>query len=418
MNVILKGNFIYSDKNKKLIINENAYSICENGICKGIFKHIPQKYQKYKLIDYGDKIILPGLCDLHLHAPQYEFRATGMDCELLEWLNKYTFPIESKYKDISYAKVSYKKFVDDLKNSPTTRGVLFATIHNEATLELMRLLEQSGLQTYVGKVNMDRNSPEYYIEEDTQSAINDTQNWLENCNFTHTKPIITPRFTPTCTDELLLGLSQLQNQYNLNVQSHLSENQSEIEWVQELCPTAKHYGDSYHKFDMFGTKNKSIMAHCVLSVDEEVELMKENGVFVAHCPSSNVNLSSGIAPIRMYIDKNINVGLGTDIAGGHNLNLFDEMTLAIQLSKMYWRYVNRHCLPLTIADVFYMATRGGGNFFGNVGAFEDGFEFDAIIIDDSKLTTYQNLEQRLERLIYLSNECKLVGKFVQGRMIF
>ncbi len=419
MDFILHGNFVYTDKERKLVVKENHYVVCVSGYSKGIFQSVPEAFDSLDIIDYGEKIILPGLIDIHLHAPQYEFRGTGMDCELIEWLNKYTFHAESKYSNLAYANDTYTHIVEDLKNSATTRAVLFGSIHKDATLNLMSQLEQTNLKTYVGKVNMDRNSPEYYIEN-TEDSIRETIEWLNACDFENTKPILTPRFIPTCTDELLAELQEIQTKYDLHVQSHLSENQGEIEWVRELCPNTRFYGEAYEQYDMLGSRNNSIMAHCVLSGEDEVALMKKNGTFVAHCPSSNMNLSSGIAPVSRYLDQGLNVGFGSDIAGGHSLSIFNEMVLAIQISKMYRKYIDSKSKALTIADVLYMATLGGGKFFGDVGSFEKGYELDAIIMDDTKIRRDVNadISMRLEKMVYLSHECKITAKYVCGKKIF
>lgn len=162
----------------------------------------------------------------------------------------------------------------------------------------------------------------------------------------HVKPILTPRFLPSCTDELLEKLGDIQKQHHLPVQSHLSENRGEVAWVQELFPKSKHYGDAYDSFGLFGGENcPTIMAHCVLSSDDEIRLMKERGVFIAHCPESNTNLASGIAPARRYLTEGIPMGLGSDIAGGTRCSIFFAMAEAIRVSKLRWRLVDESLTP-------------------------------------------------------------------------
>lgn len=418
---ILKGHFMYCNEHRELVICENSYGICVDGISQGIYREIPKEFQNLEVRDCGDRLILPGLVDIHVHAPQYGFRGVGFDCELIEWLNTHTFPVESRFGDEKYAKKAYEIFVDDLKHSATTRAVIFGTIHEKSTRILMELLEQTGVKTYVGKVNMDRNAPEYYIEDSTETSVKDTIHFIEESQkeFRRTKPIITPRFIPTCTDELMKELAELKKKYELPMQSHLSENRGEIEWVKELCPQASCYGDAYAKSGILDGKYSSIMAHCVSSTDEEVELLKEREVFIAHCPKSNLNLMSGIAPIRKYLEKGLSVGLGSDVAGGETLSIFEEMAKAIQVSKMYWRYVDESDKPLTVPEALFLATRGGGAFFGNVGSFEKGFEFDAIVMDDSRLKTQLELSlaDRLERMVYSSGQCMLVSKYVAGETV-
>ena len=148
--------------------------------------------------------------------------------------------------------------------------------------------------------------------------------------------------------------------------------------------------------------------------------MKENGVFIAHCPESNMNLSSGVAPVRTFLKEGLHVGIGSDVAGGSTENLFKAMALAIQASKLRWRMQDDSLKPLTLEEVFYIATKGGGEFFGNVGSFEPGYEFDAVILDDSRLKHPQELDvkKRLERMIYFSDDREIKAKYVRGNQLF
>lgn len=432
----LKGNLCFSRDAKTLEIAENSYVVCENGICQGVFRELPEQYAGIFCEDYGDFLVIPGLVDLHLHAPQYAFRGLGMDMELLDWLDTHTFAEEQKYADIVYAKKAYEIFTEDLLHSATTRACIFGTIHVDATLLLMELLEHAGFCGYVGKVNMDRNSPAYLCEESAKASAEAAERWILACGgFRRVKPILTPRFIPSCSDELMERLSVLQKKYGLPVQSHLSENPSEIEWVKELCPNTEFYGEAYDQYGMFGNGGKTVMAHGVHSTQKELELMKKQGVFLAHCPQSNANLSSGIAGIRNCLEMGVKTGLGSDIAGGSSLSVFLAMTEAMQYSKLLWRFMEekmhsgdaqadaeaiRNFAPLTMEEVFYMGTKGGGEFFGRVGSFEKGYEFDAVVLDDTSLKHPQPLsvKERLERFLYLSDDRNLAAKYIAGRKVF
>lgn len=418
----LKGDIIFSQTPQTLVVYSAHYVVCENGICTGIFCELPAQFAEIPVIDYSNNLIIPGLIDLHAHAPQYAFRALGMDLELLDWLNTKAFPQEARYADLDYAHRAYSIFTDDLRRSATTRAVLFATLHVPATLLLMELLEQSGLETLVGKVNMDRNSPHNLCEVDAQHSLDATRDWLARCrDFEHCRPILTPRFLPSCSDALMEGLHILQKETGLPVQSHLSENQGEIAWVRELCPKASSYGDAYDRFGLFGGAGcPTIMAHCVWSDTEERTRMKQNGIFIAHCPQSNINLSSGVAPVRTYLDEGLSIGLGSDIAGGAHLSILRAMADAVQVSKLRWRLLDQSVSPITLPEAFWMGTRGGGAFFGKVGAFEPGFAFDAIVLDDHNLPSPLTLtpEERLTRLIYLSDDRAVIHKYVNGRKLF
>ena len=290
----LRGTLLYSSSPDTIEILDDGWLLCRDGRAAGVFRSKPERFANLDVFDYTGKLIIPGMTDLHVHAPQFSFRGLGMDLELLDWLNTYTFPEESKYEDLSYAETAYESFVSRLARSTTTRACIFATLHLPATLLLMQKLEDAGLSTYVGKVNMNRNCPGYLREISTNQAIRDTERWVMQSRerFSHTKPILTPRFIPSCTDDFMYALSRLRAKYDLPVQSHLSENLGEIEWVKELCPRSKFYGDAYDQFGMFGGGYPCIMAHCVHSNDAEQELMLRRGVYIAHSPESNMNLAA------------------------------------------------------------------------------------------------------------------------------
>ena len=418
----IKGDIIFSETPQTLTIRPNAYAVCEDGLCAGVFDALPDRYAAIPVHDYTGKLVIPGLTDLHAHAPQYAFRALGMDMELLDWLDRQAFPQEARYADPDYARAAYTLFADDLRRSATTRAVLFGTLHVPATLTLMALLEQTGLVTRVGKVNMDRNGTDDLCEPSAAQSLRDTRRWLDACSdFTRCRPILTPRFLPSCTDELMRGLCTLQRETGLPVQSHLSENQGEIAWVKELCPDAQGYGDAYDRFGLFGGDDcPTVMAHCVWSDVAERALMRERGVFIAHCPQSNTNLSSGAAPARVLLDEGQHIGLGSDVAGGAHLSILRAMADAIQVSKLHWRLNDPDAKPLTLPEVFWMATRGGGAFFGKVGAFEPGYEFDAVVLDDAALPCPFPLtpDERLARIVYLAEDRAVVHKYAAGMQLF
>ena len=417
---LIKGSFIYSIDKDNIEIKENQYLLIRDGKSEEFYKEIPSRLKNIQIEDYGDNIIIPGLIDLHIHAPQYAFRGMGMDMQLLDWLNTYAFKEEGKYRDLEYAKKQYSKFVSDVKNSATTRLSIFATLHKDATIMLMDMLEEAGIKAYVGKVNMDRNSPEF-LTEDTLKSKEDTIEWLEDTKdrYKNIKPILTPRFIPSCTDNLMEEIKQINNIYNIPVQSHLSENKSEIEWVAELHPDTKNYAEAYDKYNLFGKNNKTIMAHCVHCPDDELELIKQNNVVVAHCPQSNANLTSGIAPIKNMLSMGINVGLGSDIAAGSSLSIFRAMSDAVQVSKLRESLTGQKNQTLTLTEVFYLGTKGGGKFFGDVGSFEKGYEFDAVVLNDKSFGDNSDftLKERLERIIYLSDDRNIVANYVAGNKI-
>ena len=420
---VLRGGIAFSEDKNRITTYYRGYLVCVEGICKGAFTELPEKYKDLPLYDYGERLIIPGMTDLHVHAPQYTFRGIGMDEELLEWLSTYTFPEEAKYKDMEYAKKAYGYFTEDLRRCFSTRAVVFGTLHNEATIELMDQLEQTGLITYVGKVNMDRNGGQNLQEDSAEASLQATVQWLDAIKgkYQNTMPILTPRFIPSCSDELMKGLGKLAADRGLRIQSHLSENPSEVAWVKELVPESTCYANAYELFDTMGTPAQpTIMAHCVYSDEKEMEILKNHGAFIAHCADSNMNLTSGIAPIRKFLDAGINIGLGTDVAAGSSMNMIKTMLITLQASKMYYRLVDDSVKQLTFEEVFYLATEGGGKYFGKVGSFKEGYDFDAVVIDDSKMYSMRDMSvrERIERMCYNDADAFIKDKFVKGKKVY
>ncbi len=416
---IIRGDFAYCADAQTLQTYQDHYLVCTNGISCGIFPEIPDKYRGLEVLDCSGKLIIPGMVDLHLHAPQFAFRGIHMDEELLEWLKKYTFTEEARYADQEYARKAYSIFAGSMKQSATTRAVIFATVHRASTVILMDEMEKTGLVSYVGKVNMDREAPDAILDPSADMSAYNTLGWINETagKYERTYPILTPRFIPSCTNALLGELKEIVHTYDIPIQSHLSENPGEVELVHKLMPESEFYGDGYARFDLFGKHARTVMAHCIYSTEKEVELMKENGVFVAHCPSSNMNLSSGIAPVRHYLEKGVNIGLGSDVAAGESESIFGEIRAAIAVSKLYTRYIDETARPLTFPEAFYLATLSGGKFFGKVGSFEAGYEMDAIVLEDELEQHPQELTvaERLERSVYLrADKNHISAKFVRG----
>jgi guanine deaminase len=421
---VIQGDICWSKSPGALETMPDSFLVCNEGKSAGVFSQLPDQYAGLPVTDYRGKLVIPGLIDLHTHAPQFALRGMGMDLELFDWLSLHVYPEEAKYRDLAYAHKAYGLFVDHIKRGPNTRIVVFATAHVPATIILMNLLEESGLVSMAGKVNMDRNCPDDLREEDATASLCATIEWLELCvthKYTNTTPILTPRFIPSCSDELMRGLGTLRREMKLPVQSHLCESQQEVKWVRELCPASEGYGAAYRDFDLFGSAPEkaapTVMAHCVWSDESEMALMAQRDVFAAHCPQSNANLASGIAPVRELFNAGVSVGLGSDIAGGANSSIFRAMSDAIQASKLRRQ-------AITLEEAFYCGTVTGGAFFGKAGmgfsgSFDPGYELDALVINDSALAAPFDLplRDRLERAVYLSNSSHIEAKYARGRRI-
>ena len=423
---VYKAHILYTKEKSSFEVLENGYvAVGTDGRVTGVSSDLASlDCVDVEVTDFGDRLLIPAMNDLHVHAPQYRNQGIAMDLELLPWLQNYTFPEEMKYADTGYAERMYRRFVRDLWRFGTMRACVFATIHTESSRLLMHLFQEAGLGAFVGKVGMNRNCPEGLSErvEDMvdgyESLIKEFKNPSPlNSNLSPlVLPIITPRFIPSCTPEMLRACGGLAAKFQLPVQSHLSENKDEIVWVQELEPESTCYGDAYDRYGLFG-QTPTVMAHCVWTDGEELELIKRRGVVVAHCPTSNFNVASGMAPIRRFLDEGLRIGLGSDISGGHDLSIFRMMVYAIQVSKMHYQQ-NHECPFLSLSEAFWLATKLAGSFFGRVGSFEPGYEFDALVINDSDLNhDHYSLLERLERYIYLGDDRQIEHRFCRGKAI-
>ena len=420
MKKIYKAHILFTKEQSRFEVLENGYvAVGADGCVTGVAADLASlDSTDAEIIDFGDCLLIPAMNDLHVHAPQYRNQGIAMDLELLPWLQNYTFPEEMKYADMAYAERMYRRFVRDLWRFGTMRACVFATIHTDSTRLLMRLFQEAGMGALVGKVGMNRNCPEG-LSERVDDMVAGYESLISEFNgepMSLVRPIITPRFIPSCSSEMLQACGQLADKYQLPVQSHLSENKDEIAWVQELEPESTSYGDAYDRYGLFG-QTPTIMAHCVWTDGDELALMKHRGVVVAHCPTSNFNVASGMAPIRRFLDEGLQVGLGSDISGGHDLNIFRMMVYAIQVSKMHYQQ-NHERAFLSLSEAFWIATKSAGRFFGRVGSFEPGYEFDALVIDDGDLNhDHYSLLHRLARYIYLGDDRQILHRFCRGKEI-
>ena len=415
---VLKGHIVSAPKLGALETLENGYLVLDDGIIQGAFSGLPERFASAPVSDYGDRLILQSFADMHLHAPQYPMLGLGMDLPLLDWLKQYTFRTEVRFQDTDYAREIYRQLAQRLIRSGTTRVVMFSSIHTDATLILMEELERAGVTGYVGKVNMDRNGAPGSYQETTEESKRETLRFLEAASgFSRVRPILTPRFTPTCTDELMAWLGQTARERGLYVQSHLSENKQEIAWVRELHPDCVEYWETYDKFGLFS--DHTVMAHCVYSSAREREAMKRRNVLVAHCPDSNINICSGFVPLQIMLEEGLWVALGSDIAGGAELPMNRVITAAIRMSKAK-RIESEWAQDfLTVIEGYYLGTTAGARYFGAGAGFAPGDPLHAIVVDDAALpkTRALSLRERLERAIYLMDDRSIVAVYSEGKKV-
>ena len=415
---IYKANILYTPTPQAFEVIDHGYiAVDDSGFVEGVYTSMPERYAGVSVVDFGDSLLVPAMNDMHVHAPQYRNMGLAMDLELLPWLNTYTFPEEARFADAGYAREVYRAFVQDMIRFGTMRSVVFATVHGDSSCILADCLHKAGLGALVGVVGMDRNCPDNLCNTPAE-AVRDTEALLAHtASMPRVGAIVTPRFVPSCTPDMMRALGDLVRAKHLPVQSHLSENRSEIAWVRELEPASGCYGDAYRRYGLFGD-TPTLMAHCVYTDGEELDLMACDQVYAVHCPTSNCNLASGIAPVRKLLQHGVPVVLGSDISGGHTLSMFEVLRYVIQMSKMQYAASCGQLAPLTLSEAFYLATKSAGNFFAacdrdRVGSFEKGYAFDALLIGQH----HPDPRSALEQFIYTGDDRQILRRFCQGQTI-
>jgi len=309
---------------KMEILNPGYLVISDKGRIEGLFRKNPKRnFPGAVLTDYGKKVIVPGLIDTHVHLPQYAFAGIG-NLELLPWLEKYTFPRESRFSDKKTATIAARVFFDDLAKNGTTTALVYGTIHKTATDIAFQTAYKKGIRVIMGKVMMDQQSPKSLTEKTTTSMLESEaliKKWhgKDNGRILYA---LTPRFAITCSSALMKGASALAKKYDTYIQTHLAENKGEIAFVSKLFPKSKSYTAIYADHGLLG--KKTIMAHCIYTDKNERKLLKDSGAKIAHCACSNRFLQSGVMPFRKWSNEGLTIGLGTDVAGGYSLSILNE----------------------------------------------------------------------------------------------
>lgn len=390
--------------------------------------------EKFRELADG-QYFLPGFIDLHIHAPQWAQAGTAMDIPLQDWLDTYTFPLESKFSDLDFARKVYQDLVTTLLANGTTTALYFATIHKEASYLLAQICADKGQRGLIGKVVMDdkEENPEYYRDESTEAALADTESFIQQVlelNKTTKQgvyPVVTPRFIPSCTDEALAGLGELAKKYDTHIQSHCSESDWEHHFVHERM----YKSDTFALHEMGLLQDKAVMAHAVFLSDEDAGLFAETGTAIAHCPISNVFFSNGVLPVARFTQKGIDIGLGTDISGGFSPSLYDNIRQAVIAARMLEEGVDsalpaaERGLPksrISANEAFFYATAGGGQSLSlPIGRLEENYLWDVQVIDvnapNAKLPIFDaeiSIEDLLHKILFLSRPENIREVWVQG----
>nr|WP_255555404.1 guanine deaminase [Enterovibrio paralichthyis] len=392
--------------------------------------------QRLTVVEKG-QFLLPGMVDLHCHAPQWPQAGKGLDLPLYDWLQNYTFPLENRFGDLAFAEPVYRDVAQTLLANGTTSAVYFASIHREASELLAKTSLSLGQRAFVGKINMDNpeQCPDYYREPSVEDAIADTELFIQNVRGLKgnchglVKPVITPRFVPSCTKTLLGELGKLVQAYDVHMQTHCSES----DWARDYA--IQHFGKSdietYAESGLLN--NKSVLAHSIFLTERDVAMMKEFDAGIGHCPLSNMYFANAAMHTRELLDSGVNIGLGSDIAGAPSPSIFRAAFDAVSHSRVREEGVDTR-LPagargvsgsrVSFLEAFWMATAGGGRVLNEkIGLFENGYHFDALVIKPSalgNLRVWPDMDTPrdiLEKIVSLAQSCDIDSVWVQGKKV-
>ncbi|XP_056144700.1 guanine deaminase [Lampris incognitus] len=432
---VYRGTFVHSTPDKALQVLEDALlGVGSNGKIAFIgtgpeLNKLSQTFgfKQYEITHLGPhEFFMPGLVDTHIHASQYSFAGTALDLPLLEWLNTYTFPVESHFKDLEFARRVYTRVVRRTLRNGTTTACYFATIHTDASLLLGQIANDFGQRALVGKVCMDRNNAVKHYKETYQESKEETSRFIGELlqkKYPLVKPVVTPRFALSCSGALMGQLGEIAKNNNLHIQSHISETIEEVNCVKGLFPESESYTEVYHKHNLL--TDKTVMAHgCHLS-DEELVLFRETGASLSHCPNSNISICSGILDVRKVLNHKVKLGLGTDVAGGYSASMLDAVRRTLDTSKVL-SIQNPDYHTLTFEEVFRLATLGGSQALSmddQTGNFEVGKDFDALRVNVSvpggPIDLFQTDGPKilLEKFLNLGDDRNIVEVYVAGKKV-
>jgi guanine deaminase len=353
-------------------VYDPGYLVISGPEVEDLSRHDPRaRMPSAQFLDLGNKIIVPGFVDTHVHLPQFAIMGIGRG-ELLEWLRNYTFPEEARFADPEYAGEISRKFFDSLVANGTTTAVIYGSVHEQATRIAFAAAQAKGIRAFIGKVMMDRNSPDFLLEQtgDSISASQRLFDEWDGADNARLRYVFTPRFAGSCSMELMKRVGKMARERNAFVQSHLSENVDEIAWIRRLFPDYPSYAAVY---DAAGILNeRSLMGHCIHLSADEISLLSRTRTNVVFCPYSNRTLRSGTMPYRKLRDSGLNIALGTDVAGGPSLSMLDQMEQAMD------------AVDIPESEALYLATLAGAKALGlghQIGSFEPGKDADFVILE-------------------------------------
>lgn len=409
---LIIGNIINPlDRNKYEIIEKGGLLINNDGIIVKKGKLSEFENLSYEIYDYKNNYVIPGFIDIHTHIPQYPMIGKGKG-ELLEWLDKYIFPAELKFENINYAIQVYEELLASLINFGTTSVVAYSSVHPDSLINIANVNESKGIRLIAGISLMDLDDKYFRISKE-ENLNNFEKVFNKTKDYKNFKNILTPRYAGNCSAELMKEIADFAKENNLFIQTHLSENKNEIEFIKKLHQIDS-YSEIYKKSHL--VTDKSIFAHCIHLNNDELKFLKNTNAIIAHCPTSNIFLKSGIMPLRRYMDMEMRIGLGTDVAGGYSLDMKTEIRNAVESSKILSVIENKD-LTVSALEIFPLTNIEAAKYLNidkttgnlNVGKYADV----TVINNNDELSL--NPENIINDIIYNENK-ESVATFYKGEL--
>ncbi len=396
--------------------HDDGLLVVENGaiVDCGAYEDLSPRFKGLAVTAYPGHILTPGFVDLHIHLPQASIIGAS-NGGLLDWLDRHAFPAEAAFADPAHCKIQAAQFLDELLANGTTTALVFGSSHKASVEALFNDAYQRGMRLISGKVLMDRGAPDALLDT-VQTGRADTLDLIAQAKRGRLGYAVTPRFALTSSDAQLAMAGEIVRDHpDVWMQTHLAENHGEISEAGRLFPQARDYLDIYAGHGL--VTDRSVFAHCVHLDDDGLDRLKGAGASIAHCPSSNLFLGSGLFSVKRALERGVNVGIGTDVGGGDDFSIPRTLNQAYKVAQLLGD-------TLSAFQAFYMATLGGAralNLGGAIGSLEPGKEADFLLLDTNatpvlsrRLAAAADLEDRLFALLMLGDARTVAHAYIAG----
>lgn len=422
-----RGKLFYFDKSACVENLSDSYHYFDDGLLvvrdglvedAGDYGEVSKRFPELRIHNYSQCYILPGFIDAHVHSVQIRAVAS-YGKELLEWLDNYIFPQEKRFEEAEYAQINTRFFLDQLVQSGTTTAMIYPSVHRTSAEALFEIAAEKNMRLIGGNTWMNRNAPAYLLRSPGVS-YDDAVGLIEKWH--HHKRLhfaVTPRYAITSSPEALELAARLFHQYDdLYLQTHISENNKEIELVEKMYGNRRNYLDVYDHFGLLS--ERTFLGHGIHLEDQELDRIAETGTTIVHCPSSNLFLGSGLFNMQVMNEKKITVAMGSDVGAGTGFSMLQTLGDAYKVSALRGN-------PLDPLQAFYLITLGAAralNLADHIGNFDKGMEADFVVIDAKsnpliryRLEETDNLPEILFVFMVLGDERIIKATYIMGKQM-